>query len=109
MKDLLKTTLLMANIAVVGIGLQGPATAQDLVADSQPGSVLVFPKFDEREGKDTHLRITNTHDSEYVGVRLDINFNQHRAEVLGQLAWALASSAENSPRRIAMSSACMRR
>lgn len=72
MKRLLKTTLLMANVAVFGIGLQGPATAQDLVADSQPGSVLVFPKFDEREGKATHLRITNTHDSEYVGVRLDI-------------------------------------
>ena len=35
MKGLLKTTLLMANVAVFGIGLQGPATAQDLVADSQ--------------------------------------------------------------------------
>jgi hypothetical protein len=72
MKRLLKTTLLMANVAVFGMGLQGPATAQDLVADSQPGSVLVFPKFDENGDRDTHLRITNTHDSAYVGVRLDI-------------------------------------
>jgi hypothetical protein len=75
MKDLLKTTLLMANIAVFGIGLQGPATAQPpspVFNDSQPGSVLVFPKFDESENTATQLRITNTHDSEYVGVRLDI-------------------------------------
>jgi hypothetical protein len=76
MKDLLKTTLLMANIAVVGIGLQGPATAQvppsPVFNDSQPGSVLVFPKFDESENTATQLRITNTHDSEYVGVRFDI-------------------------------------
>jgi hypothetical protein len=68
MKDLLKTTLLMANIAVFGIGLQGPATAQVLpgllLNDSQPGSVLVFPKFDESENTATQLRITNTHDSE---------------------------------------------
>lgn len=76
MKGLLKTTLLMTNIAVLGIGLQGPATAQvppgPLLNDSQPGSVLVFPKFDESENTATQLRITNTHDSAYVGVRLDI-------------------------------------
>ena len=71
MKGLLKTTLLMTNIAVFGIGLQGPARAQ-IVNDSQPGSVLVFPKFDESENHATQLRITNTHDSQYVGVRLDI-------------------------------------
>ena len=61
----LVTTLLVGGVLVI------PATAQPVLADNEPGSFLVYPRFDIMDEGTTQLRITNNGESL---VRVRFNF-----------------------------------
>lgn len=68
-------------VAILSLAFVSTAVARDPVDpdpgpvfhEMNPGSCLVFPLFDIREGYDTHLRITNT--SKTDSVRVQFNYN----------------------------------
>jgi hypothetical protein len=59
------------GIALISSAVTTKALASDVLYDTQPGSFLVFPLFDIREGYETRIRITNLHQTSKVKVQLN--------------------------------------